>query len=395
MKPRIIVGACLALALLGAGAAHAGDREDGEAARTKGDFKTALKLLVPLAHQGDIGAEIDVGTMYFAGQGVPKDHLEAAKWFLAAAEQGNVGGESDIGIEFAAGAGVQKNYIQAYMWFSLAVSQGGKSTQPYLDHVASEMMPEQIQRAQDLARRCKASNYKACDSHPMPEVTYPPTGLSGDAAAAFRKGDYATALRLDRQLAEDGNDLAQSDLGLMYAYGAGVTQDYGQAREWFSKAADQGDQQAQNELGKLYEKGLGVPADCQTAMGWYDKAAKHGYAVAQFTLFNMYWAGSCGPIDRPQAFKWISAAAGAGMAEAQYNLGLMYERGFGAPQDDARAYYWFTVANKRIQPGDSGFAENRAMFENHLAAMAKNMTAAQIAEMQRQAAAWTPHDTIE
>ena len=40
--------------------------------------------------------------------------------------------------------------------------------------------------------------------------------------------------------AEGGDAEAQLDLGLMYEYGDGVTQDYGQALNWYRKAADQG-----------------------------------------------------------------------------------------------------------------------------------------------------------
>ena len=44
---------------------------------------------------------------------------------------------------------------------------------------------------------------------------------------AYRRGDYATALRILRELAEQGNADAQFNLGVMYAKGQGVTQDYG------------------------------------------------------------------------------------------------------------------------------------------------------------------------
>ncbi len=46
-----------------------------------------------------------------------------------------------------------------------------------------------------------------------------------DATAAYQHGDYATALRLSRPLAEQGHARAQITLGTMYAEGKG-TQDY-------------------------------------------------------------------------------------------------------------------------------------------------------------------------
>jgi len=43
---------------------------------------------------------------------------------------------------------------------------------------------------------------------------------------AYNSGDYATALREWKPLAEQGDAYAQTSLGLMYANGDGVPQDY-------------------------------------------------------------------------------------------------------------------------------------------------------------------------
>ena len=58
---------------------------------------------------------------------------------------------------------------------------------------------------------------------------------------AYRHGDYATALRIFRQLADQGHTLAHIHLGTMYLNGNGVTQDYTVAVRWFRKDADQGE----------------------------------------------------------------------------------------------------------------------------------------------------------
>ena len=56
-------------------------------------------------------------------------------------------------------------------------------------------------------------------------------------AAAYKRGDYATALREWRPLAEQGHAKAQYSLGNMYRDGLGVPQDYAQAHMWFNLAA--------------------------------------------------------------------------------------------------------------------------------------------------------------
>ena len=55
--------------------------------------------------------------------------------------------------------------------------------------------------------------------------------------AAYKQGDYATALREWHPLAKQGNAQAQSNLGIMYYNGQGVTQDYAQAHMWYNLAA--------------------------------------------------------------------------------------------------------------------------------------------------------------
>jgi TPR repeat protein len=69
---------------------------------------------------------------------------------------------------------------------------------------------------------------------------------------AYDKGDYATALREWGILAEQGNAKAQFNLGVMYAKGLGVSQDYKEAAKWFRKSAEQGHENAQYNLGLIY-----------------------------------------------------------------------------------------------------------------------------------------------
>ena len=72
------------------------------------------------------------------------------------------------------------------------------------------------------------------------------------------KQDLAQAVQWYRKSAEQGYAPAQSDLGVMYANGRGVSQDEQQAVRWYGKAAEQGDGIAQNNLGLMYAEGRGV-----------------------------------------------------------------------------------------------------------------------------------------
>jgi TPR repeat protein len=87
-------------------------------------------------------------------------------------------------------------------------------------------------------------------------------------------GDYATALRMWRPLADQGSAIAQFNLGLMYENGQAVPRDYAAAANWYRKAADQGNASAQANLGFMYANGEGVPRDYAAAASWYRKAAE-------------------------------------------------------------------------------------------------------------------------
>lgn len=94
-----------------------------------------------------------------------------------------------------------------------------------------------------------------------------------DAWAAYERGDYATALRLWRPLAEQGNAIAQSNLGFIYDSGQGVPQDHAEAAKWYRLAAEQGNPRAQSNLGSMYANGQGVLQDYVQAYMWADLAA--------------------------------------------------------------------------------------------------------------------------
>ncbi len=67
-------------------------------------------------------------------------------------------------------------------------------------------------------------------------LTAPAWAGLDEGVAAFKRGDYATALREWRPLAEQGNAASQALLGGMYGLGRGVPQDYVQAHVWINLA---------------------------------------------------------------------------------------------------------------------------------------------------------------
>ena len=101
------------------------------------------------------------------------------------------------------------------------------------------------------------------------------------ADEAFIAGDYVTAAKLFRPLAEQGDAYAQYNLGKMYVIGGqGVPEDDKEAVKWYRLAAEQGVASAQYNLGNMYRTGRGVLRDSVQAYVWFNIAGANGYKDA-------------------------------------------------------------------------------------------------------------------
>ena len=94
----------------------AGPLEDADAAVKKRDYATAVRIIRPLAEQGDARAQYTLGVFYDNGLGVPQDR------------------------------------VTSYMWFDLSAAQGKEGAAAFRDLIARRMTPAQIAEAQRLAR---------------------------------------------------------------------------------------------------------------------------------------------------------------------------------------------------------------------------------------------------
>jgi hypothetical protein len=109
--------------------------------------------------------------------------------------------------------------------------------------------------------------------------------------------------------ANAGAFTAQYEMGLRYADGEGVPQNYHDAMTWFAKASDAGNAKAQWKLALGYLKGIGVPRDERQAMVWLKRAANNGDTRAQRVLSKMYLSGRDVPRDYVRAYTWANIAA--------------------------------------------------------------------------------------
>lgn len=163
LKQVLLAGICM---MAMAGQVLAESMADATNAYAAGDYATAAKLYVPLAKQGNVEAQYNLGVMYRAGRGVPQDYNEAGKWYRLAAEQGHAIAQFNLGWMYASGKGVPKDSVKAQMWFNIAIANAeGEMRKEFTvdrDSMATSMTATQIAKAQELARKCIAKKFKGC-----------------------------------------------------------------------------------------------------------------------------------------------------------------------------------------------------------------------------------------
>ncbi len=115
----------LAIALTAAtqGAAAADAFEDATTAVKRRDYASAERVLLPLAENGDLRAQISIANLYL-GRFWPRHYAEAAKWYRRAADQGYYAAQYELSRMQADGWGVPRDYVSAHMWLSLAIRNG-------------------------------------------------------------------------------------------------------------------------------------------------------------------------------------------------------------------------------------------------------------------------------
>ncbi len=130
---------------------------------------------------GDAAAQLRLGEMYDLGQGVPKDLVEAVRWYRLSAEQGNAQAQFALAEMYKNGDGVERSLPEALRWYRKAADQGNPGAQLLLG------------------------------------VLYE----SGTGVAV----DFAEAARWYRLSANGGDARAQLLLANLYAVGQGVAKD--------------------------------------------------------------------------------------------------------------------------------------------------------------------------
>jgi uncharacterized protein len=63
---------------------------------------------------------------------------------------------------YEAGHGVLQDHKIAHTWYNIATANGEKNSRTDRDSLAQKMTPEDISKAQHMAKKCMESDYKEC-----------------------------------------------------------------------------------------------------------------------------------------------------------------------------------------------------------------------------------------
>lgn len=135
--------------------------------------------------------------------------------------------------------------------------------------------------------------------------------------------------------ANEGDPVAEHELGLRYFLGEGFPADTTRAASWISKAADQNLMTARFNYGILLNNGWGVPWNPFAAYLNFLFAARQGMADAEFAVGTFLTDNLVVPRDDAEACCWVEAAADSGYKPAIQMLPELQKRGCGSGEAPA------------------------------------------------------------
>lgn len=182
---------------------------------------------------------------------------------------------------------------------------------------------------------------------------------------------FKTAFPLFKQSADEGNYLAQREVGTFYMKGEGVKQDTTQGLFYLNKASEQGDPTSNLMLGATYVKGWAdIKPNFETANTYFEKAVKKDHDKKVLTYIGQTYlqAGDVGPTF---AIPWLERAAAAGDTNGAYLLARCYLEGVGTPPNPKKGMAYLDKAIEVQNP--FAMTELGKIYEKGLYGKQKNL----------------------
>jgi hypothetical protein len=130
-------------------------------------------------------------------------------------------------------------------------------------------------------------------------------GALAPGKSAYEAGDYASALKIIRPLADQDDPEAQYLLARMHEKGEGMAKDMVVAAQWYRRAAERGHAAAEYRMAVGYAFGLGdLPKDEAESLNWLRRSACHGHKKAMKMLSGAYERGKLGLAPDPELARY-------------------------------------------------------------------------------------------
>jgi len=283
----------------------------------RGSQREGLRLIQQSADAGSAEGAHRLALVFAYGEGgTPRNEARAVELFERAAEKGHKRAQLNLGTLYLRGQGVPRDLIQARAWLEKAAMNGD----PYALYALGRAMSEsQGPASADLVRAADLYRQAAEKGHPLAALRYglalsDGSGIKRDPAAAHRwlvhaqkSGVPEAALALGDIAARTpaSRDKAANDKILKLAI------------NWFEVAANAGVSSAQFKLANAYIAGAGVARDPVQARLWYSRAAQQGLTEAQNALGIMLIGGGGGAPDPVEGYKWLVVAERGGQPDSR------------------------------------------------------------------------------
>jgi uncharacterized protein len=191
-----------ALAILLSGSpVYAGPLDDADAAERRDDYGIAIPIYRSLVDKGNVTALNRLGKFYEFGLGVKRDWVEAAKWYSKAIDAGDESAAVNL-------CGIGRNW--RFMFRNIPIDP---AVYGFVEQAAKKGIP--------------------VAQFSLGVMNFP----LGDSGFDESKGNLREALLWYRRGAEQGDVDSQMSMGMAYAEGLGVPQDYVEAHKWYNLAA--------------------------------------------------------------------------------------------------------------------------------------------------------------
>jgi TPR repeat protein len=111
----------------------------------------ALAAAFDAAEAGDVDAQYNLARRFESGNGLPRSHQEAGKWYLAAAERGHGFAGYKLAFQYFRGRGIAKgkDLVQAHFWFSVSAERGVGDAQQWRERLEEKLSKRQLAQSEE------------------------------------------------------------------------------------------------------------------------------------------------------------------------------------------------------------------------------------------------------